>query len=605
MPFYPQNPQAAQQAQRSPRPSLFRTIFQPFIQALVPHRFVRPAQPQTIQQHRRSDPPATVTRNTNGGNDDATLRADDPHVTKINKRSFDKQQAVEQLTRGKSKWQDSNQNGKTEISYHFKNQRGASFNDAQRQEARRSIQSWGDVANLAFTEGARQTEGRLTFGISNTVSSARGFFPGPFANSGDTIYNPNRVTRHDLTHEIGHTLGLTHPGHYDGQANDGQRVHAQDSTAHSVMSYFNAESSGKLIGKRPKAPMMDDISAAQKMYGANHQTRRENNIYGFNSNSDRDYYSLRNSRDQANFCVWDGAGNDTLDFSGYGKNQVINLRAGSFSDVGGLLGNVSIARDCTIENAIGGSGNDVLIGNETANRLTGGLGGDRMRGGGGPDVFVYNHAGESGPENPDEIMDFTSGIDKIDVSGAMRSAGLASLSFVNAWSGKAGEARLTYDEKSGTGFVSIDLTGDGKPNLLIKTHGQVKADDIVPAHNHETKPRQEPTITPPSVAPQGDRATVKPQFVFNSASDSTPANARLFTNFTSGTDQIDLRGLEQSANTRLTLVKEFSGRAGETIVSYNPQTHRYFVAIDLTGNRSTDFLVKSTQVIKPKDILVS
>ncbi|MEO8489010.1 M10 family metallopeptidase C-terminal domain-containing protein [Pseudomonas sp.] len=550
---------------------------------------MRPIQQQYISPNRRSDP-ATGIYHTNGNNPDATLRANDPHVTKISKQSFDKQRAVEQLTQGTSNWQDWNRNGKTEISYHFKNEWGASFSEPQRQEARRSIQSWSDVANLTFTENGRQAEGRLSFRISNKEVAAEGFYPSFHAEAGDTIYNPNFVSRPVITHEIGHTLGLTHPGQYNGKTTEGQRVYAEDSKAHSVMSYFDAQGSGKQLGELPNAPMMDDISAAQKLYGANHQIRRDNTTYGFNSNSERDYYSLKNHRDNAAFCVWDGAGNDTLDFSGYGNNQVINLKAGSFSDVGGYQGNVSIAHDCSIENAIGGSGNDVLIGNEAGNRLTGGLGGDRMRGGGGPDVFVYNHAGESTPENPDEIMDFISGTDRIDVSGALRKAGLASLSFVNAWSGKAGETRLTYDEKSDIGVVSIDLTGDGQANFLIQTHGRVKPEDIVPFQTTKITPRISP---------------VRPQFVFNNASESSFANARLFTDFTTGTDKLDLRGLEKQANTRLTLVNAFTGRVGEAIVSYNPHTYRYFVAIDLTGNRRPDFLVKSTQVIKPKDILVN
>ncbi|MGK9608353.1 M10 family metallopeptidase C-terminal domain-containing protein, partial [Salmonella enterica subsp. enterica] len=83
---------------------------------------------------------------------------------------------------------------------------------------------------------------------------------------------------------------------------------------------------------------------------------------------------------------------------------------------------------CTIENAIGGSGADALIGNDEDNRLTGGASADRLRGGRGADSFVYHHASDSTPQNPDEIMDFTSGTDKIDVTGALRSAGLSSVS---------------------------------------------------------------------------------------------------------------------------------------------------------------------------------
>lgn len=548
------------------------------------------------------------------GSHDATQRPNDPHINHINRQSFDKQRVVDQLTRGMGTWRDWNRNGKTEIAYFFNNKRDNAFNEYQKQDARRSLHSWSDVASLAFTENGAQAEGRLSFSINKEVLTAVGHSPSSHPSAGDTVYNPRYVTKNTLTHEIGHALGLNHPGDYNYGGKDDTRtsdeiaqlrVYAQDSLAHTVMSYLPGKYSGKHHDNRPIAPMMDDISAIQHKYGANHQIRRENNTYGFNSNSGRDYYSLRNHHDAAVFCVWDGAGNDTLDFSGYGNNQVINLKAGAFSDVGGYQGNVSIARDCTLENAIGGSGHDALIGNDTDNRLTGGGGADRLRGGRGADTFAYNHASDSTPQAPDEIMDFTSGFDKIDVSGALRSAGLASLSFVNAWSGKAGEARLAYDEHTGTGFVSIDLTGDGKPDLMIKTHGRVNPADIVPFHSTSRTPHKVPASTPVALTPRGNTLAVRPQFIFNKAGDSSAANSRLFTDFTSGTDKFDLRGIEKEANTRLTLVNEFTGRVGETIVSYNPQTYRYFVAIDLTGNRSADFLVKSTQVIKPKDILVN
>ena len=494
LPSYFPQPNAAPPAQPSSHRSPLQSLFRPFTQPFVRHRFVRPAPRQNISanrptlphqrpearlHNRRMDTPAAGPVKTAGGNHDVTQRPNDPYINRINKQSFDKQRAVDQLTQWTGKWQDSNRNNLTEISYTF-NKGQDRFNDTQKQEARRAIQSWSDVANLAFTENGGRAEGRLSFQIDKNVTAADGAYPGHFHNAGDTRYSPGFVARHVMTHEIGHSLGLTHPGHYDGSANDSQRLYAQDSKAHTVMSYFGAQGSGKSLRNTPIAPMMDDISAIQHKYGANHHIRRENTTYGFNSNSGRDYYSLNSNRDAAAFCIWDGAGNDTLDVSGYHQNQVINLKAGSFSDVGGGQGNVSIARDCLVENAVGGAGHDALIGNDADNRLTGGGGADRLRGGSGADSFVYNHASDSTPENADEIMDFTS-----------------------------------------------------------------------------------------------------------------------------GTDQIDLRGMEKSANTRLTLVKAFTGRIGETMVSFNPQSQRYFIAIDLTGNRTTDFLVKSTQVIKPEDILVN
>jgi len=67
----------------------------------------------------------------------------------------------------------------------------------------------------------------------------------------------------------------------------------------------------------PSAPMMDDIAAAQRLYGANHQTRKTDTVYGFNSNTEREVMSLTSARDKPVFCVWDGGGVDTLDFPGF------------------------------------------------------------------------------------------------------------------------------------------------------------------------------------------------------------------------------------------------------------------------------------------------
>ena len=98
-------------------------------------------------------------------------------------------------------------------------------------------------------------------------------------------------------------------------------------------------------------------------------------------------------------CIWDAGGTDTLNCSGFSQNQLINLTAGLFSNIGGLTGNVSIALGATIENAVGGSGADTIYGNSANNMLSGDgntdifngwAGLDLLIGGAGGDRFVFD-----------------------------------------------------------------------------------------------------------------------------------------------------------------------------------------------------------------------
>ncbi|MCE1685442.1 M10 family metallopeptidase C-terminal domain-containing protein, partial [Enterobacter hormaechei] len=133
----------------------------------------------------------------------------------------------------------------------------------------------------------------------------------------------------------------------------------EDTRAHTVMSYFSEKYTGQdFKGNYSSAPLLNDISAIQDLYGANMETRTGDTVYGFNSNTDRDFMTATDANSKLVFSVWDAGGEDTFDFSGFSQNQRINLNEGAFSDVGGLKGNVSIARGVVIENAIGGSGDD-------------------------------------------------------------------------------------------------------------------------------------------------------------------------------------------------------------------------------------------------------
>ncbi|ASB01264.1 TPA: M10 family metallopeptidase C-terminal domain-containing protein [Proteus mirabilis] len=219
---------------------------------------------------------------------------------------------------------------------------------------------------------------------------------------------------HAFIHELGHSLGLFHIWEYI--PNEKHKV--LDSLKYSVMSYKCPDiKDADFGGLYPMTFMLVDILLLQYLYGPNMTTRLENNTYGFHSNTGRAAYSLKSIEDKLVSCIWDSGGIDTLDFSLYTVNQVINLNEGCFSDIGGLRSNISIAYKTIIENAIGGKGDDTLIGNPFDNNLIGGDGNDLFYGGDGNDLFyggsgndvIYGEMGNDvlyGDDGDDMLIDY-------------------------------------------------------------------------------------------------------------------------------------------------------------------------------------------------------
>lgn len=194
-------------------------------------------------------------------------------------------------------------------------------------------------------------------------------------------------------HEVGHALGLSHPGDYNIDGTGTYTAYArdavfyEDSEQYTLMSYFSANITHAAYGTASAAtPLLYDIAAIQRLYGANMTTRTGDNIYGFNGNAG-EAFSITGADQQIVFSVWDAGGRDVFDFSGYDEAQWINLNEEAFSSVGGLRNNVSIARNVTIEEAYGGSGADSILGSAGSNLLRGNAGADTLDGGAGSDVL--------------------------------------------------------------------------------------------------------------------------------------------------------------------------------------------------------------------------
>ena len=82
-----------------------------------------------------------------------------------------------------------------------------------------------------------------------------------------------------------------------------------------------------------------------------------------------------------------GAGNDTITFAASDDNLIINLGDGTASDDGGEDG-VGVGTLINIENAIGGSGNDIITSDDGVNKLEGLAGDDQIFGFGGNDILL-------------------------------------------------------------------------------------------------------------------------------------------------------------------------------------------------------------------------
>jgi Ca2+-binding RTX toxin-like protein len=124
-------------------------------------------------------------------------------------------------------------------------------------------------------------------------------------------------------------------------------------------------------------------------------------------------------------------------------------------------------------NASGNAASNVIIGNSGNNVLSGLGGADSMTGGLGADVFVYSALADSSVANPDVIMDFVHGTDKIDLSAIDANSSLRknqAFTFAGQSTGAVNNSVTWYVDGANT-IVLADVNGDATADFQLVLRG--------------------------------------------------------------------------------------------------------------------------------------
>ncbi|MEM7289977.1 MAG: M10 family metallopeptidase C-terminal domain-containing protein, partial [Pseudomonadota bacterium] len=444
--------------------------------------------------------------------DDVTVAEIEAAENSLNKPDFSLDQAAAQITRSNIKWNDSSGGNELgtpgSVTYSYSanpDTDNAQANAAMIAMTERAIQAIADVANIDFTRVGSGTSGSSAYSdvadinieaIPNNGGGYASYYY--YLGSGSNLNEFGEVTvglgatagysqdqDYGMTvalHEVAHAVGLSHPGNYNGSGATNytdQAEYFQDSRQFSLMSYWSESNTGadffarawtgsgyEWVGGYSTNLMLHDIAALHRLYGANTQTRNGDTVYGFNSNTGDSTWELSSASDSIIAAVWDAGGNDTLDLSGFYESANVDLRQETFSSFGGLTNNFAIAKGAEIENAIGGFGNDTLLGNELANSLFGGEGDDTLIGGAGNDVLLGGTGADvlNGGEGIDRVQysDSTAGI-KIDLRNPNENTGIAQ-----------GDTYVSIENVLGSKHNDV-ISGDGENNQIWGWFG----DDIL------------------------------------------------------------------------------------------------------------------------------
>lgn len=359
--------------------------------------------------------------------------------------------------------------------------------------------------DLRIDSGSAQSA-ELRFGntSSSVKSTATAYYPTSLSVGGDAWFGgtgrdpeAGNSDYKTILHETGHALGLKHA--HESKGDRPPVPDEYDGFEYTLMTY-RSEVGGALsnrseTGGAPQSYMMLDIAAFQYLYGADYSTNSGATTYSWKPGTGKTLVdgkaAIAPGENRIFATIWDGGGKDTYDLNAYETGVQVNLTPGAsslFSEgqavilddregdrAAGNIYNALLYRDneaSLIENALGGSGDDRLVGNDKGNKLKGnkgddrlvgakgvdklfggagedklegGKGSDKLSGGKGDDTFIFRNISESSGKSVDKIVK-SGGVKAF--SGAGKEGGdRVNLSDIDANETKRGDQSFDFGNK--------------------------------------------------------------------------------------------------------------------------------------------------------------